>query len=106
MVLYFRKKGIDMTQIQTTEQSMELVEREFLFGRRARKPKSLNMQEVYDDIDNKRMSMEEILAKYEVSESTLRRHHKKYQDMIKKLKEQAEKEHQEENELPPLPPDL
>ena len=103
MVLYFRKKGIDMTQ--TTEQSMELVEREFLCGRRVRKPKPINMENVYRDFD-KGMSMEQVTQKYEVSESTLRRHHKKYQAMVKLLKEQAEIEEQEDDELPALPEDL
>lgn len=98
-----KRKGLIM--IQTREQSMELVEREFLCGSRARKPKNVNMEDVYEDFD-RGMSMEEVILKHGVSESTLRRRHKEYQAKVKLLKEQAQRNVQEEDSLPPLPEDL
>ena len=68
-------------------QQEELIEREFLCGKRVRTKKNLNMEKIYQDFDNG-MSWEAVCKKYDASESTIRRRHKEYQEQVKALKKQ------------------
>lgn len=84
------------------EQTKVLTERKYLFQNRMNK-KELDMESIYRDIDSG-MSLNEVCLKYDASRTTIYRHHKIYQEMVK---EQKEKERIEErNESLPSLPDL
>lgn len=72
---------------------------------RPRKP--VDMEAVYDDIDSG-MTLKEVASIHEVSENTLRRRHKKYQEAIEEMEEaermkEAGRTKEEGYKLPPLP---
>lgn len=82
------------------ESIAEMTERRNLCGQRAKK--LIDMEKVYRQLDNGR-SVKDVAKEWGVSESTLRRRHREYQERIKILKK-LEQERKEE--LPPLPPDM
>lgn len=75
-------------------QTEELTERKYLCGKRVRTKKNLDMEAIYADFD-KGMSWEAVCIKYDASESTIRRHHKAYQEQVKALKNSADGQEKE-----------
>lgn len=79
--------------------------REHLGLGHGRRPRiEIDMEEVYHDITENKMSVKAVAEKYKVSEATLRRRHKEYQASL------PPKEDEENNKsgytLPPLPEKL